>query len=340
MIGIALLGAGRMGRVHAQAVRNAGARVVSIFDPVTDAAKALAHDVGATAVGSAEAAMEHDDASAILIATASDTHVDLLIQAVGYGKPVMCEKPLAPTLGEARRCIDTIGEETARQVFLAFNRRFDPGHATVREAVRNGAVGTLEQLLIISRDPYPPPLDYIPHSGGLFRDMMIHDFDMARAILDEEPATVSAFGTCIVDEKIGELGDVDSATVTLVTASGKIAIIVNSRRSAFGFDQRVEAFGSEGMVMSDNPLRSGVRFFTEAHPGAPDRIREFFMERYGDSYRLEIESFLAHADGGDGMPVNAIDGLRAVYLAEAAAASNATGRSVQLTSLDQSFDHA
>ena len=252
-----------------------------------------------------------------------------VIEAVQAGKAVMCEKPLAPTLWEAQQCVDALGNR-AGTVFLAFNRRFDPGHAAVKQAIENGEIGNLEQLTITSRDPYPPPLEYIPKSGGLFRDMMIHDFDMARWMLGEEPTSVHSRGSCLVDPEIGKLGDIDTACVTLVTPGGKQAVILNSRRTAYGFDQRIEAFGSSGMVISDNPKATGFKRFSSTSFGAPDRFRALFMERYGDSYRLEIETFLRGVVEGAPAPVNAFDGLRTAYLAEGAAASLQLGKAVEL----------
>ncbi len=336
MTAVALIGAGRMGRVHAGAIAAAGARLTQVHDPIAEAAEALAADAGAQVAPTAEAAMAKADA--VIVATSSDTHVDLVIMAVELGKPVLCEKPLADDLAECRRCIATIGEAAARRVFVGFNRRFDAGHAAVREAVAAGKIGRLEQLTITSRDPYPPPLEYIPRSGGLFRDMMIHDFDMARSILGEEPVRLVSSGSSIIDPEIGRLGDVDTATVTMTARSGAIVVILNSRRSAFGFDQRIEAFGSEAMVMSDNPLKSGFRAFGADAPGAPAPIKAFFMERYGDSYGAEIVAFLDCARQGRDMPINAIDGLRAAILAEAATFSNQRGAIVHLSGVDQEFD--
>jgi myo-inositol 2-dehydrogenase / D-chiro-inositol 1-dehydrogenase len=244
---------------------------------------------------------------------------------------VMCEKPLAPTFSEAKQCVDTLGER-ADQVFLAFNRRFDPGHAAVKKAIESGEIGELAQLIITSRDPYPPPREYIPKSGGLFRDMMIHDFDMARWMLGEEPANIYSGGSCLVDPEIGKLGDVDTAFVTMVTPSGKQAVILNSRKAVYGYDQRIEAFGSAGMIISDNPAATGVRRYAGQSFGAPDRFRAFFMERYGESYRLEIEAFLGGLAKGPPALVTAIDGFRAVYLAEAAGASLRSGKSIELKS--------
>jgi myo-inositol 2-dehydrogenase/D-chiro-inositol 1-dehydrogenase len=241
----------------------------------------------------------------------------------------MCEKPLAPNLSDAQRCINALGAK-ASNVFLAFNRRFDPGHAALKKAIDADEIGDLEQLTITSRDPAPPPLEYIPNSGGLFRDMMIHDFDMARWILGEEPVSIYSCGSCLVDPEIGKLGDIDTACVTMVTPSGKQAVILNSRRAAYGYDQRIEAFGSAGMVISDNPRATAVQRFSSASFGAPDRIFTFYMDRYGESYRREIETFLGGVAAGTPPPVSAIDGLRSVYLAEAAGASLRLGRATEL----------
>jgi myo-inositol 2-dehydrogenase / D-chiro-inositol 1-dehydrogenase len=329
MIGIALMGAGRMARVHAKAIPAAGAKLVTVYDVVAPAAEAIAAETGALMARSAPEAFDRADVAAVLVATSSDTHVELIGQAVGAGKAVMCEKPLAPNLSEAQRCVDALGEQ-AGKVFLAFNRRFDPGHAAVKQAIEAGEIGTLEQLTITSRDPFPPPPEYIPKSGGLFRDMMIHDFDMARWMLGEEPVSVFSRGSCLVDPQIGALGDVDTACVSLVTRSGKQAVILNSRRTAYGFDQRIEAFGSTGMVISDNPRATGLKRFSSTSFGAPDRFRAFFMERYGESYRLEIEAFVGGLAQGTSAPVSALDGLRAVYLAEAAGASLRFGKAIEL----------
>ncbi|MCQ0987127.1 inositol 2-dehydrogenase [Jiella marina] len=337
MTAIALMGAGRMARVHAAAIAAAGARVATIYDPVAQAAEALAETTGARIAASAAEAMADPQVEAIMIATSSDTHIELLDHAVSLGKPVLCEKPLAATFAESRDFVARVGEAAARRVFLGFNRRFDRGHASVREGVHAGRIGRLEQLTITSRDPAPPPLEYIPRSGGLFRDMMIHDFDMARSILSSDIVSVTAHGSSIVDPDIGRLGDIDTASVTMLTRDGTIINILNSRRCAFGFDQRIEAFGEKGMLMSDNPRQSGFRAFTAETPGTDAPILEFFMERYGPSYTAEIRLFLECARDGRDMPVNAIDGLMAAYLAEAAAASLKRGATVHLTGPDQDF---
>lgn len=338
MVGIALMGAGRMAAVHAASIRDAGAHVATIYDPVTKAAEALAAATGARACSSAAEAIADDGVGAVLIATSSDTHVGLLDAALKAGKPAMCEKPLSPSYAEACDFVERAGEAGARKVFQAFNRRFDRGHADLREAVHAGEIGRLEQLTITSRDPYPPPLDYIPRSGGLFRDMMIHDFDMACSIAGRDIVSVTAHGSSMVDPEIGKLGDIDTASVTMLTKEGVIITILNSRRCVYGYDQRVEAFGATGMLLSDNPRQSGLRRFTKEAPGTEAPLLEFFMERYGPSYRDEIKAFLDCAEKGADMPVNAVDGLMAVYLAEAATASLKHGKTIHLTGPGQEFD--
>jgi len=193
-------------------------------------------------------------------------------------------------------------------------------------------------VTITSRDPAPPPLDYIPRSGGLFRDMMIHDFDMTRFVIGDDPiVSVTAHGSSIVDPEIGKLGDIDTASVTMLTKQGTIITILNSRRCVYGYDQRVEAFGAQGMLLSDNPRQSGLLSFNGDHPGTPTPLLGFFMERYGASYTGEIRAFLHAIKTGEDMPVNAIDGLMAVYLAEAATASLKHGKTIPLTGLEQEF---
>lgn len=340
LTGIALLGAGRMAKVHAAAIRQAGGQIVAVYDPVSAAADAMAAETGAAVASSAAAAISHPQVSAVVIATSSDTHVELIIAAVNAGKPVLCEKPIASSLADARHCIEIIGSEAAQRVFLGFNRRFDRGHASVRHAVQAGEIGRLEQLTITSRDPFPPPLEYIPRSGGLFRDMMIHDFDMARGIVGKEFVSITAHGSSIIDPEIGRLGDVDTASVTLLAEDGTLVTILNSRRCSYGFDQRIEAFGASGMVMSDNPRQSGFTRYAPDAPGYAAPILEFFMERYGPSYVEEMRLFLECAQSGKPMPVNALDGLKAALLAEAATESLRLGKTLHLTGLDQEFHHA
>jgi len=318
MVGIALLGAGKMAQTHAVAIKAAGAKLVAVYDVVQEAASQLAARYGAVATETAEDAIHHPEAAGVLVATSTPMHVDLTLKVVDAGKMALCEKPLAPSYAESLRCIQELGNDVGK-VFLAFNRRFDPGHRGVWERIAEGQIGKIEQLTITCRDPYPPPLDYIPGSGGLFRDMMIHDLDMARWYLGEEPVSLYAHGGCVVDPEIARRGDIDSAMVTLRTASDRLAVIINSRRAAYGFDQRVEAFGSEGMLISDNLPATGIkRFGVDGHSMALDRWRAYYLERYGDSYQGEIEAFIACLEEKKDAPVTAMDGLFSSYLAEAA----------------------
>ncbi len=260
MTGIALLGAGRIGQVHAKAIAEAGATLVSVYDVMSEAAQEFGQKSGAVVCDSAESAIMHSDVDGVLVATSTDTHVDLILAAAHAGKAVMCEKPIAPSLTEAQRCITALGD-LSDKVFIGFNRRFDPGHAKVNKAVHAGDIGALEQLTLTSRDPFPPPLEYIPVSGGLFRDMMIHDFDIARWMLGEEIIKISAEGSVAIDPEIGKLNDVDTAIVSMVSESGKQIVILNSRRAVYGYDQRIEAFGAKGMLISDNPSDTSVKYF-------------------------------------------------------------------------------
>ncbi|MDI2091836.1 inositol 2-dehydrogenase [Commensalibacter oyaizuii] len=337
MTAIALIGAGRMAKVHVASILAAGAHIATIYDPVAQAAQDLAAQTRAKSCSTAKEAMDDPSVDAIVIATSSDTHIALLYEAVEADKPVLCEKPLSSSFQKGVQFIETIGEQAARKIFIGFNRRFDRGHAAVRQGVHANQIGNLEQLMITSRDPYPPPLEYIPRSGGLFRDMMIHDFDMARSIVNRPIISVTAHGSSIIDPNIGALGDIDTANVTMLTDNGVIINIINSRRCAFGFDQRIEAFGSAGMLVSDNPRQSGFTVYNKENPGTPAPILEFFMERYLSSYTAEIHQFIQCARGGVDMPIHAIDGIMAAYLAEAATASLKQGKTINLTHLQQEF---
>lgn len=326
---IAILGAGRIAEVHARAIREAGAEIASIYDIRDDAATALADRFGTRAARSAEAAITAPDVDGVIVATSTDTHVDFILAAARAGKAVMCEKPVDLSVERAEMCRKGL-KGLGAPVQIGFNRRFDPTHAAVAAAVRDGAIGRIENLLIVSRDPGPPPADYIARSGGLFKDMTIHDFDMARFILGEEPTEISASGSVLVDDAIGAAGDIDSASVQMRTASGALCQIVNSRRAVYGYDQRVEAFGSAGMVSSDNPratamLRSDADV-TEAR--AP--LMTFFLDRYAESYRLEILSFLQIIARGAAPAVTFEDGYRALVIAEAAGQALRDGRTVKI----------
>ncbi len=326
---LAILGAGRMAQVHATAIINAGIGVAAIYDIHQPAAEALAEKLKAEVAATAMEAVSRNDVDAVMVVSSNDTHFKNIMLSVEAGKPVMCEKPLAATLEESRACVEALGLD-ASKVFLAFNRRFDSNHMALKKAVDAGEVGEVEQITITSRDPTPPPLESISSSGGLFYEMMIHDFDMARWLLGEEITRLNAFATSLVDPEIGKLGDVDTAMVTLETASGKQVVILNSRRAAYGYDQRIEVFGSKGMAISDNPRKSSLLRYSSTLSGDRDTLYDFYLDRSADSYRNELLTFLSHVNLNSKMPVNALDGLRAACLAEAACISLEEYRSINL----------
>jgi len=328
MLRIGLLGCGRIGQVHARSVKGiATAQIVAVADAFEAAAAALAATTGAE-VRSAEALIASDDIDAVVIGTPTNTHYDLIHAAAKAGKAIFCEKPVDMSADRIRDCIKVVAENGV--AFLtAFNRRFDPNFANIQARIASDEIGAVEIVTILSRDPSPPPVSYIKSSGGLFRDMMIHDFDMARFLLGEEPVQVFAVGSALVDPAIGEAGDVDTAAVTLTTASGKICQISNSRRATYGYDQRVEVHGAKGMLRAENTLENGVEVATGAgFRKAP--AQNFFLERYEAAYRTEMLHFIDAVNGGVAPSPSVHDGLRAQMLADAAAKSLETGLPVKL----------
>jgi myo-inositol 2-dehydrogenase/D-chiro-inositol 1-dehydrogenase len=261
-----------------------------------------------------------------VIGTPTDTHVDFMLDAARRGKAVLCEKPVDLDISKVDAAAAEVDKRGAR-VMVAFNRRFDPSAAALKQAIQAGEVGELRQVIITSRDPAPPPLAYIATSGGIFRDMMIHDFDMARFLLGEEPVEVHAVGSCLIDPAIGAAGDVDTAAVLLKTASGKIAQISNSRRATYGYDQRIEVHGSLGLLAAGNQHATTVtRADAQGYQGEP--ALPFFLERYAQAYRREIDAFVASIlDGAPSAP-SGEDGLKAQLLADAATQATQSGRPV------------
>src|SRR5215207_9071604 len=250
-LSIGLLGAGRIGKVHANAIAaTPGARLVAVADAFPEPARAVADDHGVE-VRTIDEIMQSGDVDAVFITTPTDIHSDLIEQAARAGKAIFCEKPIDLSVDRVRACLAVV-EHTGAQLMVGFNRRFDPNFRAARATVTSGEIGEVEMVSITSRDPGPPPLEYMARSGGLFRDMSIHDFDMARFLLGEEPVSVMAVGSVLVDPEIAGVPDIDSAAITLITATGKIAQISNSRRAAYGYDQRIEVHGSAGLARSGN----------------------------------------------------------------------------------------
>lgn len=328
MLKVGLLGAGRIGQVHAVNIAaHKQSALVAVSDINAEAAKALAgkYDIEAR---SNEAIIADPAIDAVLIATSTDTHSDLIEAATSAGKAVLCEKPVDLSLARARACLEKTSA-TGKPVMIGFNRRFDPNFAAVREKLAAGEIGKAELLTVTSFDPAPPPVSYIAVSGGLFRDMMIHDFDMAAFVMGAAPVSVMAIGSSIVDPAIGKASDVDTAVVTLTYADGRIAVIKNSRRAVYGYDQRVELLGSEGLLEAENVLESTVVKSTAA--GVVSAKPEFFfLERYMRAYAAEWDVFVDAVLQGGSLPVTLQDGISALAVAEAATTSLKTGQPVRV----------
>lgn len=323
---IALLGAGRIGKIHAANIAaHPELKLAWVSDICPAAAEQLALQYDAR-VGQPQDAIHHPAVDGVLIATTTDTHLDLTLQAHRAGKAVFCEKPVDLDLARASNAAATL---TDTPIFVGFNRRFDPSFAALKSALASRKAGFLESLSIISNDPSPPPIDYVRLSGGLFMDMAIHDFDMARFLLEEEPIEVFGWGSCLVDPAIGEAGDIDTARVLLRTGSGRLAVIGNSRRSGFGYDQRVEAFCSQGLVAAGNKTESTVQIWSEAGASAGP-FQNFFLERYADAFRNEMAHFADILANRAAPLVTFQDGVAALALADAARRSLQTGLPVRL----------
>jgi len=323
-----VIGAGRIGKIHGGNIAARGdTRVAYVADADVAAAKALADSTGAQAA-SVEEIIDSHAVDAVAICSPTDTHADLIERAARAGKAIFCEKPIDLDANRIRKCLEVVRSAGAT-LMIGFNRRFDPNFATLRKRVVEGAIGKLEIVSITSRDPGPPPLSYIARSGGLFRDMMIHDFDMARFLLGEEPVAVSAMGSALVDKSIGEAGDIDTAIVIMETKSGKVAQISNSRRASYGYDQRVEAHGEKGMIHAGN-VRETTLEMAGAEGFRRDKILNFFLDRYDAAYKIELDAFISAVKSGGKPRPDGEDGLKANILADAAHQSWKTKRRVAI----------
>lgn len=328
---VGLLGAGRIGNVHAQAISShPESELAAVSDAFETNAQALAKSYGCE-VRSSDEIIADSSIDAVLIATSTDTHSDLIEAAAAAGKAVLCEKPVDLSLERASACLDNVGDK-ASGIMIGFNRRFDPSFGALKTAIDAGEIGKAELLSITSFDPAPPPVEYIKVSGGLFRDMMIHDFDMANFILGEAPVSVSAVGTSVVDPAIGAAGDVDTAAVTLTYADGSLAVIKNSRRAVYGYDQRVEVLGSEGLLQAHNVLENTLVKSTTAGVNSA-KPTYFFLERYMPAYKAEWAAFVNAVQGKTDMPVNLHDGVAALAMAEAATRSTHSGQPVAMADI-------
>ncbi|MGU7772363.1 inositol 2-dehydrogenase [Burkholderia sp. MR1-5-21] len=328
MIEFAMFGAGRIGKIHAaNLARLPGARLKYVVDMHAPSAQALAHAHGAEAVG-VERALGDPAVRAVVIASSTNTHADLIVAAANAGKAVFCEKPIDLTIARSRECADAV-RRNGITCMIGFQRRFDPTFAALKARVERGEIGAPEMLVITSRDPGAPPVDYIKSSGGIFKDMLIHDFDVFRWILGDEAQTLHATGSCLTDPVVHEAGDIDSTAVTIRTRRGLLCQINTSRRAAYGYDQRFELLGSKGMLQAGNVRPTEVTAWS-AGGIAADVPEPFFLERYRQAYAAEIAHFVDAVRDGSPVRTTIDDGLAALELAEAAMTSWQTGRVVEI----------
>jgi len=332
-IRVGVLGTGRIGRLHAELIarRVPGLELAGVYDADADAARRVADRLGVTLFHSAADLLESPRVGAVAVCTSTDTHAALVIAAAEAGKPVFCEKPISLSLAEVDHALAAV-EQSAVLLQVGFNRRFDPGHRSVRDAVASGAIGDAHLVRISSRDPTPPPIDYVRVSGGIFLDMTIHDFDMARFVTGSEVEQVFARGEVRIDPAIGEAGDFDTIAATLRHADGTLTLIDNSRRAVYGFDQRLEAFGANGMATSANPpLHEGSLLTAEG--ARSSRLSDVFSERYAASYVAEREALAAAVARGQPSQVNGAEGRAALAIGLAAARSAREGCTVTVAEI-------
>ena len=328
-IRMAVIGAGRIGQIHASnAARNPGVILVGVADAIPEPAAKLAAELGTTVV-TVDQIFADKTVDAVLIGSSTDTHADLIQRAAAAGKHIFCEKPVDLDLARARECEKAV-KASGKACLIGFQRRFDPTFAALKARIETGEIGELEALSVISRDPGAPPVAYLQRSGGIFKDMLIHDFDIFRWIFGEEAETVYATASALTDPTIATVAnDADTTAVTIRTVTGKLAQIHTSRRAAYGYDQRFEVLGSKGM------LQAGNHRPTEVVASGPDVVsidkpEHFFLQRYEKAYRLELDHFVAALGGYEKLRVSIEDGVKALELADAATTSWKENRIVRL----------
>jgi myo-inositol 2-dehydrogenase/D-chiro-inositol 1-dehydrogenase len=328
MIEMALFGAGRIGKIHAgNVVRQPGVRLKYVVDVNAEAARSLAQVHGAS-VGNVDGALRDPAVRAVVIGSSTDTHADLILRAAEAGKAIFCEKPVDLDLARARKCAEAV-KRAGVTCLIGFQRRYDPTFAALKQRLDAGEIGEPEMLIQTSRDPGAPPVEYIKVSGGIFKDMLIHDFDVLRWILGDEAATVYATGSCLVDPAIERAGDIDSTAVTVRTRKGRLAQINTTRRAAYGYDQRFEVIGAKGMLQAGNHRPTEVTTSTGSAVST-DLPEHFFLERYRAAYANEMAHFVDALAHGKPVRTTIEDGVKALELADAATTSWRERRIVEL----------
>ncbi len=331
MLNISVLGCGRIGQMHCANLRRSHRfNLVSVYDINREVASQVSASLSVPHHATLGDIENNPDINAVVIASSTDTHAEFTERFTQAGKAVFCEKPLDMDLERAKRCVDFVNRINGR-VQLGFNRRFDPGHRQLKNRVDENAIGDLHQVIVTSRDPGLPSSEYLQASGGLFKDMTIHDFDMCRFILGEEPSEIFAIAEALIDPPLLEsLNDHDTTMVIMKTPSGKMAHINNSRSATYGYDQRIEAFGSEGMLISDNRKENEVRYYSKTGTDAGSPYLDFFAERYQEAFAKQFESFADAIVNGQDFEATIADGYHALRLAEAANLSLKENRPVRV----------
>lgn len=329
-IKIGILGLGRIGKIHLEnlCTRIPGVEVVAAMNP-SEEGRSFAHRFKIPLVtDNALAVLHHKDIDAIIICSPTSTHADYVIEAARSGKSVFCEKPLDLSLDKVRETLKIVKEANI-PLMLAFNQRLDPNFSALKKVIVSGKLGRLYTAHIVSRDPGPPPVSYIKQSGGMFMDMTIHDFDMARYLIGSEVVEVFAKGYNLVDPEIGKAGDIDTGVIILTFKNDVTVLIENCRKAVYGYDQRLEVFGSLGMMKVENPLKNTSSLFDDKGAHSPRHL-DFFMDRYVTSYQREMEAFIESLTNNEPMPITGDDGLKAMVIAEAANRSVKENRPVRI----------
>ena len=331
MINFSLMGAGRIGKMHAEIINShPECNLKYIYDINNKFSSELANKYGSLATKTADDALISNEIDAVLIASATPTHIEFITKASKSGKAVFCEKPIDLDIGKVNSCMKEI-KDIKTPIQIGFNRRFDNSHRKLKEANESKEIGQLELIIISSRDPEPPGIEYLKAAGGFFRDTTIHDFDLSRFILGDDPIVqVSAFASQLISEECKEVNDHDTAMFILRSRNGVLIHINNSRRAVYGYDQRVEIFGSKGMMISGNQSPTSVEKFTDSYTKANDPIHYFFIERYAQAYKGQFNDFIKTINDKSKASVTFEDGRNTLIIANAAYESYNSGKAVNI----------
>lgn len=332
---VGVIGAGRIGKLHIENLVHhvPDVKIKTVADVKIDHLKEWAENLGIpNLTANHEDILKDKEIKTVIICSSTDTHSQFIVESARAGKDIFCEKPIDYDLGRIHEALDAV-EKANVKLMIGFNRRFDHNFMRIRESTERGEIGKPQIIKITSRDPAPPPIEYVKVSGGLFFDMTIHDWDMARFQAGDEVQEIFTKGEVMIDEEIGKAGDIDTAVAVLKFKSGALGIIDNSRQAVYGYDQRVEVFGSKGALIAENDTPNTVKLYTDKCTSS-DKIPYFFLERYNDSYITEMKEFTKCLKENTKPPVGGIDGLNAVLIAIAAKKSLDENRPVKISEIE------